>query len=129
DKRPIAQAYIWTPATPLDRFPPTKFSVVPNQYAEDFAIRAIKAQPLDYAKAVFDDTWRVFGWKRVKFPQAATYNQYLFGSRSLAIPKWDQADLGRYQSYAAAYVQGNPLTHVVNPFAVIIRGYQRWVWL
>jgi hypothetical protein len=71
----------------------------------------------------------VFGWKRVVFPQAATYDEYLFGSRSLAIPSWDDASLGKYGSYAAAYVQGNPLTQVVAPFATIIRGYQRYVWL
>jgi hypothetical protein len=129
-QRPIAQAYIWTPESPLDRFPPTKFSPVPNQLAEDFAIRAIKAQPLGYATAVFHDTWRVFGWKRVIFPNAPTYNEYKFGYRSLPIPTWDQSDkLGRYGSYAAAYVQGNPLTQVVAPFANVIRGYQRYVWL
>ena len=129
DKRPIAQAYIWTPESPLDRFPPSKFSPVPNQLAENFAIRAIKAQPLDYAKAVFRDTWRVFGWKRVIFPNAPTYNEYLFGYRSLPIPGWDRADLGRYDSYSAAYAHGNPLTQVVSPFADVIRGYQRYVWL
>ena len=129
DRRPIAQAYIWTSESPLDRFPPSKFSAVPNQLAENFAIRAIEAQPLDYAKAVFDDTWRVFGWKRVIFPNAATYDEYKFGYRSLPIPSWDDAKLGRYTSYAAAYLHGNPLTQVVNPFAPIIRGYQRYVWL
>ncbi len=128
-KRPIAQAYIWTTQSPLDRFPSPKFSPVPNQLAESFAITAIETQPLGYARAVFDDTWRVFGWKRVVFPQAATYDEYLFGSRSLAIPSWDDASLGKYGSYAAAYVQGNPLTQVVAPFATIIRGYQRYVWL
>jgi hypothetical protein len=128
-QRPIAQAYIWTPKSPLGRFP-SKFSPVPNQLAEDFAIRAIKAQPLGYATAVFHDTWRVFGWKRVTFPNAPTYNEYKFGYRSLPIPTWDQSDkLGRYGSYAAAYVQGNPLTQVVAPFANVIRGYQRYVWL
>jgi hypothetical protein len=129
DKRPIAQAYIWTPASPLDRFPPSKFSPVPDQLAEDFAIRAIEAQPLDYVRAVFDDTWRVFAWKRVIFPNAATYDEYIFGYRSLAIPAWDDAKLGKYDSYAADYVHGNPLTQVVAPFANIIRGYQRYVWL
>jgi hypothetical protein len=129
-QRPIAQAYIWTAETPLDRIgAPSKFSPVPNQLAEDFAIRAIKAQPLGYAKAVFHDTWRVFAWKRVIFPNAPTYDEYIFGYRSLPIPAWDQADLGPYQSYAAAYVHGNPLTKVVGPFANIIRGYQRYVWL
>jgi hypothetical protein len=129
DQRPIAQAYIWTTESPLDRFPPSKFSPVPNQLAESFAIRAIKAQPLDYAKAVFHDTWRVFGWKRAIFPNAPTYDEYVFGYRSLPIPAWDQADLGPYDSYAAAYVHGDPLTHVVAPFANVIRGYQRYVWL
>ena len=47
DQRPIAQDYIWrsTAHTPLDRYPPQKFAPVPNQMAEDFAIRAIEAQP------------------------------------------------------------------------------------
>jgi len=129
DKRPIAQSYIWTSATPLDAFAPPKFAQVPNKLAEDFAIRAIEAQPLDYAKAVFNDTWRVFGWKRQVFPQAATYDEYLFLPQGLPIPSWDDANLGRYHSYAAAYVQGNPNTVVVNPFAVIIRDYQKYVWL
>ena len=128
DKRPIAQAYIWTSESPLGRFP-SKFSPVPNQLAENFAIRAIKAQPLDYATAVAKDTLRVFAWKRVVFPNAPTYDEYIFGYRSLPIPNWDQADLGPYDSYAAAYVHGDPLTQVVAPFANVIRGYQRYVWL
>jgi len=128
-QRPIAQAYIWTTASPLDRMPGSMFSPVPNQLAENFAIRAIEAQPLGYAEAVFHDTWMVFGWKRVKFPQAATYDEYLFGTQSVQVPLWDDAQLGRYTSYAAAYVQGNPLTQVVDPFAVIIRDYQKYVWL
>jgi hypothetical protein len=128
-KRPIAQAYIWTPQSPLDRYRPTKFAAAPNQLAENFAIRAIEAQPVDYAKTVFDDTWRVFGWQRVVFPNAATYDEYLFGYHSLAIPTWDGASLGRYHSYAAAYVHGNPLTQVVAPFSTVIRGYQRHVYL
>ncbi|HTP15728.1 MAG TPA: hypothetical protein VMK13_07810, partial [Streptosporangiaceae bacterium] len=129
DKRPIAQDYIWTTESPLDRFPPSKFSPLPNELAEDFAIRAITAQPLDYAQAVFHDTWRVFGWKRAIFPNAATYDEYIFGYRSLPIPAWVQADVGPYDSSAAAYGHGNPLTQVVSPFASIIRGYQRYVWL
>jgi hypothetical protein len=129
DQRPIAQAYIWTAASPLNGFPPSKFSPVPNQLAEKFAIRAIEAQPLDYAKAVFDDTWRVFGWNRVVFPNAATYDEYIFGYSSLPIPSWDDAKLGPYNSYAAAYVHGNPLTQVVAPFANVMRLYEHHVYL
>jgi hypothetical protein len=128
-QRPIAQAYIWTSISPLDRMASTKFSPAPNQLAEKFAVQAIKAQPLSYAKTVFDDTWRVFAWKRTVFPQPATYDEYLFGYHSLPIPSWDEAPLGPYDSYASAYVHGDPLTHVVAPFANIIRGYQRYIWL
>jgi hypothetical protein len=129
DKRPIGQDYIWTAESPLDRFPPSKFSPVPNELAKNFAIRAIEAQPLSYARAVFDDTWRVFDWKRVEFPNAQTYDEYKFSYRSEPIPSWNDAHLGRYHSYAAAYVHGNPLTQVVAPFANVIRGYERYVWL
>jgi hypothetical protein len=129
DKRPISQAYIWTSMTPLDYFPPPKFSKGVNQLAEEFAIRAIEAQPLDYARAVAADTWRVFGWDRHVFPNAQTYDEYEFLAQAPPIPTWDDASLGRYHSYAAAYAQGNPNTLVVNPYAAIIRYYQEYVWL
>ena len=128
-QRPIAQWYDWTSASPLDRLSPSKFSAVPNQLGKDFAIRAIEAQPLGYARAVFDDTWRVFSWNRIVFPNAQTYDEYLFRYQPTPIPDWDKANLGRYNSYAAAYAQANPLTQVVAPFANIIRGYQQYVWL
>jgi hypothetical protein len=125
----LAQAYIWTSPTPLDYFAPPKFTPVPNQLAENFAIRAIEAQPLGYAKAVVHDTVMAFGWKRIVFPQAATYDEYLFGKQSLPIPSWDRVNLGKYHTYASFYVRGNPLTQVVNPYASIIRVYQEYVWL
>jgi hypothetical protein len=129
DSLGIAQNYIWTPPTPLDYFPSPKFTPVPNSLGEDFAIRAIEAQPFGYVKAVVHDTVMAFGWKRIVFPQAATYDEYLFGTKSLPIPNWDRVDLGTYHTYASFYVRGNPLTQVVNPFATIIRVYQEYVWL
>ena len=129
DQRPIAESYDWTTGSPLDRLATYKFSELPNQLGKDFAIRAIEAQPLDYARVVFADTWRVFTWKRYVFPNAQTYDEYLFLAKPTPIPDWDKAHLGRYDSYAAAYVQGNPNTQIVAPFANIIRSYQEYVWL
>jgi len=128
DKRPIAQAYIWTSASPLARFPAPLFSPLPNSLGKQFAIKAIEAQPLDFARVVFDDTWRSFGWNRSVFPNAATYNQYLFGYQSVTISNGHRVP--GYPSSAAAYLRGgDPRTEVVNPFAAAIRLYQRYVWL
>jgi hypothetical protein len=125
-QRPIAQAYIWTPASPLDRFPPSKFSPLPNNLAQQFAVKAIEAQPLAYAQAAFDDTWRSFDWPRAVFPNAATYDEYLFGYHSLSIPG---SPIYGFPSTSAYYEQGNASTQVIGPFAGIIRVYQRYVWL
>jgi hypothetical protein len=127
-QRPIAQAYIWTPASPLHRFPPPVFSALPNSLAQQFAIKAIEAQPGAYARAVFDDTWRSFDWSRSVFPNAQTYDEYLFGYQSVPISRGHSVP--GYSSSAAAYLAGgNPLTAVVDPFAGAIRVYQRYVWL
>jgi hypothetical protein len=126
DKRPIAQAYIWTPASPLDRFPPGKFSAVPNSLAYQFAIKAIEAQPLDYLKATFDDTWRTFAWPRSVFPNAATYDEYLFGYHPLDVPS---SPNGGYPNTASYYLHGDPKTQIVSPYAGLIRVYQRYIWL
>ncbi|MBV9093897.1 MAG: phospholipid carrier-dependent glycosyltransferase [Streptosporangiaceae bacterium] len=129
DQRPIAQEYIWDPSSPLDRLPPSKFAPLPNQLAENFAIRAIEAQPLDYLRTVIDDTGRVFAWKRYVFPNTQTYDEYVFGDKATPIPSWDKGHIGRWDSWAAAYAHGNPNTRLVSPFAPVIRGYQRYVWL
>jgi hypothetical protein len=127
-QRPIAQAYIWTAASPLHRFPAPVFSALPNSLAQQFAIKAIEAQPAAYARAVFDDTWRSFDWSRSVFPNAQTYDEYLFGYQSVPISSGHPVP--GYSSSAAAYLAGgNPLTAVVDPFAGAIRVYQRYVWL
>jgi hypothetical protein len=126
DERPIAQAYIWTPASPLHRYSEPMFSPTVNKLAERFAIAAIEAQPLDYARAVWDDTVRSFEWNRSVFPNAQTYDAYLFSSRPLAVPA---GSYGGQESVEAYYARGNPQTIVVNPFAEVIRDYQRYVWL
>jgi hypothetical protein len=125
-QRPIAQAYIWQTDSPLNRFPAPKFSPTVNKLAEKFAVAAIEAQPLDYAKTVWDDTVRSFDWSRQVFPNAATYDEYLFGYHSISIPgsKFDG-----YSSPEAYYARGDARTVVVNPFAKAIRVYQRYIYL
>jgi hypothetical protein len=126
DKRPIAQAYIWTPISPLSRYSEPMFSPTVNKLAENFAIAAIEAQPLDYARTVWDDTAASFEWNRSVFPNGQTYDAYLFSYQPLEVPA---GPYGGYQSVEAYYAHGSPQTVVVNPFAAVIRNYQRYVWL
>jgi hypothetical protein len=128
-QRPISQEYIWENYSPLDRFPPSKFSQLPNQLGEDFAKRAILAQPLDYAQIVAYDTLRVFEWKRYVYPNAQTYDEYLFGYKSQPIPGWAHGDVGSFTSPVAYYIHGNPLTDVVEPFAGGMRVWQRYIFV
>jgi hypothetical protein len=126
DKRPNNQDYIWQPASPLRHLPEAEFSPAADGLAERFAVAAIEAQPLDYARAVWDDTVRSFEWRRTVFPNPATYDAYLFGPSSLHLP--DRPYQG-YSSPMAYYARGDASTAVVNPYAAIIRAYQRHVWL
>ena len=85
-ERPIAQAYIWTPVSPLRRYAEPMFSPAVNKLAERFAIAAIEAQPLDYGRTVWDDTVRSFEWNRSVFPNGQTYDAYLFSTQPFAVP-------------------------------------------
>ena len=125
-QRPNGQDYIWKPVSPLLRLGHPEFSPVVNKRAERFAIKAIEAQPLDYARAVWDDTVRSFEWNRSVFPNPQTYDGYLFGYTSPHIPL---SPFGGYATPEAYYVRADTATAIVNPFAGLIRAYQRWVWL
>jgi hypothetical protein len=128
DRAP-GEEYIWRSYSPLVKMSANPFNPTTNKLAEKFAIRAIESQPLDYARAVLDDTWKAFGWSRTPFPDAPTYDEYLFGYSSVPVPTYSTASIYGYHSYEAYFVRGDPTTQVVNPWAAIIRGYQRYVWL
>ena len=124
-QRPIAQAYIWDRRQPAGPVPGAEVLPDGRQARGEFAVRAVEAQPLDYARAVWDDTARSLTSRRSS-PTArptmstcsATTRWPFRARRSAATP-----------SPEAYYARGNPDTVVVNPFASLIRVYQRYVWL
>ena len=72
----------------------------------------------------------MFDWKRQVFPQTRRPTTSTSSwPPAPPIPSWDDAKIGRFNSFSATYLRGNPETQVVNPFAVIIRDYQKYVWL
>lgn len=132
DQRPLGQEYLWSGDSPLKHLKKPEFSPQVNNLTEQFAIKAITGQPFDYARTVFHDTWRSFAWNRAVFPDAHTYDNYLFGKQNTPIdPTLKPIGTPAYLWLNAPYnyVNGDPVTRVVQPFATIIRKYQEYVWL
>jgi hypothetical protein len=124
NRLPNSQDGIWNRQSPLNRYTGTRFSPENNALANDFAKRAIIAQPGDYLAVVAHDFFRVFRWERTVFPDPATYSQYEFESKSRKLPDWHMPGGGVASQEAKAYERGNAETQVVEPFAGVIRGYQ-----
>jgi hypothetical protein len=125
----FSQDAIWDRNSPFHRIPSSKFTNFQNQLASDFAKRAIVAQPFDYLKVVGKDFAYTFKPTRTVFPDRATYEMYQFGKKSAALPNWRMSRDRTAASEAKAYEHGNARTRIVQPWATIIREYQRFVSL
>ncbi len=68
NRLPNSQDGIWNAQSPLNRYTGTRFSPENNALGNDFAKRAITAQPGDYLQVVAHDFFRVFRWERTVFP-------------------------------------------------------------
>ena len=134
--RPSAPFYIWETNSPLLKVGGTstnRFSVQRNHLAQQFAIRAIEAQPLDYADTVVRSWLLNFTWIRPDVPSAemasryqftnATQTQNALGGTSTAAVAAGVAALHRVQRQ---YTGGNTAdTRTVQPFARIMIDYQK----
>jgi hypothetical protein len=94
----------------------------------DFALRAIAAQPADYARTVLDDFWLTFSWNRPDTRSSLHSEKYQF---AFATRTWSSA--ATRQALAAdqrSYTRGAATpTIVVQPFAGWMASYQRAVFL
>ncbi|MCW2944484.1 MAG: hypothetical protein JWR24_1201 [Actinoallomurus sp.] len=125
----FSQDAIWDRNSPFHRIPAARFTDYQNQLAGDFAERAILAQPLDYARVVAKDFFYTFRWHRTVFPDRATYEMYQFGKKSAALPNWRMSQDHTAASEAHAYERGNARTRIVDPYAKVIRTYQKFIHL
>lgn len=125
-ERPNAQFYLWRRVAPLHRVPDGTFS--PRQVAltKDFALRAIKAQPLDYTGAVLTSLGRTFEWRHPVYPDPSTYYMYRFGTEAKPLPSWTKDGAA---ADARAYGHGLVRTRLVEPLAAFLDGYQRVVFV
>jgi hypothetical protein len=121
----FSQDAIWDKNSPFHRMPAQRFTDYQNQLAGDFAKRAILAQPLDYARVVAKDFFYTFKWRRTVFPDRATFQMYQFGAKSAALPNWRMSRDKTAASEAEAYEHGNARTRIIDPWATVIRDYQK----
>jgi len=131
-----------------------RFGPYVNGLTEKFARDAIVAQPLDYLGTVAVDTLHTFGWNRQPDPNDYAGNgpafQFVSGSElNSLIPWWagpqspasyaqwmadpaQATDVAALRTYAARLDLGGPgagNTRVVEPWAQLAQGYQRYVYL
>jgi len=91
----------------------------------DFAIRAVEAQPFGYLRAVLGGLALSVEWPRQPYPDPGTVYLYYFHLTPWKIPMdryWVAG--GTAYSDAAQYGHATP-SRVVEPFAILIDGYQR----
>ena len=150
--RPPSQQYLWADyelppdnqtKTPLNALTGTndanRFTPHISSLAQQFAVRAIEAQPFDYFRAVSQDVRHTFGWDRQPdlYDQIGNGNgpEFRFSDTAYPVPWWATNDPGDQ----AAIALNKSLTHylgptlsqpaIVHPWARFIQGYQRVVWL
>jgi hypothetical protein len=130
--RIAASLYIWDGNSPLLTLPGGRFSARTNHLALRFALRAIAAQPGDYAAAVGHDFSLSFYWDRPVHPDAAIVDRYQFADAATAwVPPtlWTPGG-GTLAGDQAIYNNGHPApTRAVQPYASWLVTYQRYVYL
>ncbi|HXW47104.1 MAG TPA: hypothetical protein VEL03_20090, partial [Streptosporangiaceae bacterium] len=103
-----------------------------NSLAEKFAIKAIEAQPLAYANVVVRGWLLSYSWNRPDVPSAGLARRYQFSD---ATQSQNTLDSGVSQARPLSEVQRQytggqtAATRKVQPFASIMIGYQRYIYV
>jgi hypothetical protein len=127
DERMAASRYIWMTNSPVRRLP--LFSDEANAVTRRFALRAIEAQPLDYAATVLGDAVKAFSWTRLPHPSPDLVKSYEFAGTPTTLATFEVKDNMSAAKAARVYEAGPAETRVVEPFAGAMVTYQRWVHL
>ncbi|GAA2168094.1 hypothetical protein [Actinomadura napierensis] len=130
DGRPAASHQIWVENSPTGWVDGKPFDEKTNEQAQEFALWAIRTQPLGYVKAVsYDFFVRTFSWKRHHYPTPGTEARYHFPMRAQEQKPLPLIGGGDRISVVRDYERGSGKTHIVAPFAGWLRAYQDHVYV
>jgi hypothetical protein len=117
--------YIWS--GPLSKLPGGPFGPEANTLGKDFALDAIKAQPLDYLRTVGSYFWMNFQPPPSSdSPDAATRNRAMH-LQEFMFPVSPRHAPARTARIFAQYDPAGPALHIVSPYAGWLRAYQRYL--
>jgi 4-amino-4-deoxy-L-arabinose transferase-like glycosyltransferase len=95
-----------------------------NKLLTGFAIHAVEAQPLGYAKAIAKGLVMSVSWPRQQYPGRGTVYYYYFHRHPYSIPYHSWIKGGYANQDWVAYGHAKP-GKVIEPFAAFMIGYQR----
>ncbi|TMQ92381.1 hypothetical protein ETD83_27310 [Actinomadura soli] len=129
DDRPASSHQIWREGSPTGWTNGEAFDAKTNADAQRFALWAIRNQPLDYARVVsYDFFVRTFSWNRSQYPTVGTEARYHFPTKPTAFkPDLPVLGGGDRRTVVREYSHGTGRTHIVDPYAGVMRGYQEHV--
>ncbi|MBG0828406.1 hypothetical protein HS041_11580 [Planomonospora sp. ID67723] len=121
ERRP-PPVYIWGADSPIGK--------VRGGWAErdalagDFAIQAIKAQPLDFLRAGLTDLAHVFDWNRRVYPTEGDQSAYVFPDTASSLPDATASRGRTAEEIALAYQKESGEPYLAEPYAGWLLAYQ-----
>lgn len=124
--RNFSQTYIWG-GSPLRTLPGGEFGRLADRLGTDFALRAVRTQPLDYLHAVALSFWESFlphedahARGQLQRVSSRLQDDYRFPARTPRPPAYAER-------WFQAYDPASPNLKVIQPYARWVRGYQRFI--